>query len=460
MYAKDVSTIACSVARGNGKSCLAGAIASAYLPGAPLHMPRTEIVIVASSFQQARLVFEDLLSFVDDTDDRQKWRVNNTTQQALIESRETGARVRAVGADARRLHGLRPRLAILDESAQWQNPESMYSALRTSLGKMTDTKMLCIGTKPSDCEHFFSKLLAGQADAVIDYSATDSDPPFQKRTWLKANPSLSHLQSLEKTIRREAQDAKSDPALLQMFKALRLNMGTADTLRQHLISAHVWQSIENDAQRVGRCVWGVDLGGSAAQSAISAYWPESKRLEAMAAFPSALSLKNRGVLDGVGSLYESCATEGDLIQCGGHAVDYKLLVEQAVQRFGLPTDVAFDRWRMSDLQDAMSKAGIAARMHSRGMGFKDGSEDVRHFQRACVTGQVVPVRSLLMRSAMSEAVTVSDPAGNQKLAKGTENGRRLRARDDVAASSILAVSLGVRLGENVSSAPKLTFIHR
>ena len=46
---------------------------------------------------------------------------------------------------------------------------------------------------------------------------------------------------------------------------------------------------------------------------------------------------------------------------------------------------------------------------------------------------------------MSEAVTISDPAGNAKLAKQGEGGRRVRARDDIAAA-ILAVSLGIRRG--------------
>ena len=41
---------------------------------------------------------------------------------------------------------------------------------------------------------------------------------------------------------------------------------------------------------------------------------------------------------------------------------------------------------------------------------------------------------------MADARTVSDPAGNAKLAKGSAGGRRLRARDDAAAATILAVA--------------------
>ena len=50
----------------------------------------------------------------------------------------------------------------------------------------------------------------------------------------------------------------------------------------------------------------------------------------------------------------------------------------------------------------------------------------------------------LLRASMAEARTVSDPAGNAKLGKGGEGGRRERARDDAVAAAILAVSVGQR----------------
>ena len=85
-----------------------------------------------------------------------------------------------------------------------------------------------------------------------------------------------------------------------------------------------------------------------------------------------------------------------------------------------------------------------ARLEVRGMGFKDGAEDVRGFRRACLEGDVMPVESLILASAMAAARVVLDPAGNSKLSKNTQGGRRLKARDDAAAAAILAVGLAVR----------------
>ena len=55
-----------------------------------------------------------------------------------------------------------------------------------------------------------------------------------------------------------------------------------------------------------------------------------------------------------------------------------------------------------------------------------------------------PERSLLLSSAMANARIISDPAGNRKLAKGSQGGRHVRSRDDACAAAILAVSLGWR----------------
>ena len=116
-----------------------------------------------------------------------------------------------------------------------------------------------------------------------------------------------------------------------------------------------------------------------------------------------------------------------------------------MERFGRPSRIVADRWREGELRDALESAGVPlAALEFRGMGFRDGAEDVRTFRKSCADRRVVPVPSLLLRSAMAEARTVSDPAGNAKLAKNAQGGRRARARDDSAAAAILAVAAGAR----------------
>ena len=447
--ADGVGSAALSLARGGGKTCLLAGLAAAFVNG-PLRRPRAEVVIVASSLSQARIAFEHcrqfLISAGEDLDDRKVWRVSDTVNHAKLTHRESGAAVRCIGSDPKRAHGLAPALILADELAQWPPTtiEPMLAALRTSLGKIPDSRLVLIGTRPGDAMHPFAAALR-DSDYVQVHAAPEAAPPFQRRTWKRANPGLDAMPDLEAAIRREARAARRDPALLASFKALRLNQGVSDTEAQTLLDPGLWQAIEGEAEALPAPVWGVDLGGSAAQSAVAAYSQASGRLDALAAFAADPDLRERGRLDGAGSLYLECARRGELLTLGGRAVDIAGLLREARRRFGAPSRIACDRWRLAELHDAAKAAGLpVVQVEARGQGFQDGGEDVRMFRRACAEGKVTPATSLLLRSAMSEARTVSDPAGNSKLAKNVEGGRRKRARDDAAAAAILAVSAGQR----------------
>ena len=288
-------------------------------------------------------------------------------------------------------------------------------------------------------------MLAGGADYAQAHAAGDDDPPFQRRTWKRANPSLDHMPDLEGTIRKEADEARSDEMAFPQFRALRLNGGTSDAVEALLLDPETWRRIEGDAKPHGPCLWGVDLGTSAAMSAIAAHWPDTGRLEVLAAFPHDPPLSERGLRDGVGRLYLDCHDRGELILAGARAVDIGQLLRAALERFAPPVALAADRWREPELRDALDKAGVPpAALVTRGQGFKDGAEDVREFRRACLEDKVTPARSLLLRYAISEARVVMDPSANAKLAKSSEGGRRARARDDAAAAAIMAVALGAR----------------
>ena len=446
-FAPGRTTAALSVARGNGKSTLVAGIAAAALDG-PLAVPRGETIIVASSFMQATICFDHVCHFMGaKLRDRRRYKFWQTGQLSRIEDKETGASVRAIGSDPKRAHGAAPSLILADEPAQWPNHtgERMLAALRTSMGKQPGARLIALGTRPASHEHWFAKMLAGTADYAQAHAAAEDDPPFQRRTWAKANPSLDFMPDLEAAIRTEAGHAKSDPSVLHEFRALRLNGGTSEVAEAVLIEAGTWARIEGDADRAGPLVWGCDLGTSAAMSAITAYWPDTGRLETVAAFPVEPPLAERGLRDGVGSLYVDCAGRGELIQTGQRAVDLDGLLIEALARFGRPNVIAADRWREAELRDALDKAGVPpAALEIRGMGWRDGAEDVRGFRRAILEGKVTPKPSKLLRYALAEARVLMDPAGNAKLAKRAEGGRRSTARDDAAAAAILAVAAGAR----------------
>ena len=440
-----VRTAALSIARGNGKSTLIAALASAALNG-PLQQSRGECVVVASSFQQSRVVFEHVLGFTDPT--RRDFKIQDSANNALVECKRTGARVRCIGSDPRRAHGLAPYLALLDEPAQWEpaKRDRMRAAMRTGLGKVPGSRLIALGTRPDDPTHWFSVLLAGEADYAQLHAARPKDPPFRKRTWLKANPSLPFMPDLEAAIRDEAADARRDVQELASFRALRLNQGTSDVQTNDLITPETWAHCETlPAERSGPAVWGIDLGQNAAMSAVASFWPETGRLEALACFPEHPSLEDRERNDQAIGMYQAMHRRGELLIEGYRVSDIEGLLATCRERWGDPEALASDRWREAELRQVLEAMRFPwTRLVVRGQGFKDGSEDVRAFRRGCLHDQVRPEQSLLLRHALSEAKVMGDPAGNWKLSKGTQGGRRALARDDAAAAAILAVSVGLR----------------
>ena len=441
---------ALSIGRGNGKSGFVAALAAAVVcPGAPLHGVRREVICCASSFGQSRIIFEDVLGYVrglgHDLTDRSLWRLQDSANQATLEYRPTGARIKCIGSDPKRAHGLRPFLVLYDEPAQTEagSSEAMISALRTGLGKTPGSRLIALGTLPSDGLHWFSQMLRDAPYHQLHAAPKDA-PLYRAKTWALANPSMKHLPSLKAEIKTLAEAAKRDGVMLQSFKSLRLNMGLPDVVSGVLLEADVWEGIEGEAERDGDYVLGLDLGGSTAQSAACGFWPKSGRLEGFAVFPENPNLATRSTNDGAGNLYSECHRRGELLVAGDQVSDIGVLLSEALERWGEPALIAADRFKKAELLQHLNALDFAVDVVLRGQGWKDGAEDVRGFQLAALQGQVTPVKSLLLRASMSEARLVGDVAGNWKLAKSTEGGRRSRAKDDVVAAAILAVSIGMR----------------
>ena len=440
--------VALSIARGAGKSTITAGIACAAVAG-PLAEPRGEVVCVAGTFVQSRIVFEHAKAFLaelgHDLGDRELWRSQDSQNMATLEYRPTGARIRCLGGDPKRMHGLAPRLVLADEPAQWDatKRDRALAALRTSMGKVPGSRFVALGTKSADETHWFSRMLNGAADYVQSHAARPADPPFHVRTWRRANPSLVIMPDLEKRIRREAEEARADPDALAAFKALRLNLGTDDTAREVLIELDAWKTSESTTTpRRGALVLGLDLGTNG-MSAAAACWSESGRIEVMAAMPSVPGFAERGLADGVGRLYCNLEAAGELVAIGHAVVPVAAFLDEAFRRFGgLPDVIISDAWREAELRDALFALGADVPLLTRRMGWYDGSDDLRRFRSAVLTGTVRPVPSPLLRAAMAEARVAADPAGNRKLIKS-----RSKSRDDAAVACMLGAAEVQRMRE-------------
>ena len=447
-----------SLARGGGKSSFLAAISAACVdPSGPLFEPMSEVSLVAPSSEQCRAVFRHVRQFVAPLAEAKVVRIQDNRQAREVSVPGHDTIFRALPCDSRKLHGGQPKMILVDEPAQMgQKGEELAPVIRTSLGKLAGAKLCVIGTRPRPGgARWFSRMMEPGSGAHSEVYCASEDSDWRKPgVWERANPSIrgGRFPLLRRTIARECLEAQAEASLVAGFQALRLNTGGAETEQQWLVSPGVWrercEAGDDDLPpKRGRLVWGCDLGGSGAMSAVVARWPDTGRTEALAAFPETPSLAERGRKDGVADLYERMLAGGELIQRGEFVVDVLGLFRAALDRFGQPERIVGDAWRETDLRSILRALGLSAKFERRGMGFAHGSSDIRSFRECVLRGEVRVRRSLLFRTALAEARTAFDSANNERMASDTEGGRRKRARDDVAVALVHAVGCGVRLGQ-------------
>ena len=444
------SEAALTVARGCGKTTLCAGLGACAFAG-PMAVPRGQIVIVASSLGQARITFNHVRWFLRpllDSDTRRYREIDNS-HECRLEDRETGANLRALGSDPKRAHGLAPLMVIADEPAQWpaNYGPKMHSAMVTALGKHADAKYIAIGTRPEGEHHWFARMLFGGGPGVYSqvHAASDGDDDFAWKTVKKANPAIDHMPALKPSLMREREKAREGGSDLAMWRALRLNAGTAEVgEREVIVSVDNWVGcvVSVPPPREGPVALAFDLGGSASMTAAVAYWPETGRLEARGAFPADPGLAARGKADFVGDRYVNMAERGEIRTYPGKVTPVaRFLTDFAGSIEGCEViGCVADRYRDDAAQQALAEAGIEWAMQWRATGAgKDGSADIRAFQAEVLEAHLRTGPSLLMESAIAETVIGRDTNGNPRLDKA-----RSKGRIDALQAAVLAVGLGRR----------------
>ncbi len=440
-----------SVARGGGKSALAAGLALGALLGVTDRQPRREVVLAARTRDQAAIAFNFAAAFARTLPPELHGRMifrRSPRLEIEFEGDGGGHILRAVAAEGRNVLGGAPVLAILDERGHWtlDAGDELEAALLSGLGKRGGRAIL-ISTSAADDAHPFSRWVDNPPpdSFVQEHRPAPGLPADDLASLLEANPGAKEgIGATPQWLVEQAQRAIArGGSALSSFRLFNRNERVSGEARGLLLTVDQWLGAEvaDLPQRDGPAVVGVDLGGSASMSAAAFYWPETGRLEALGAFPSWPSLGDRGALDSVGGRYVEMQDRGELLTLGEKVVPARDFLQAIMRRLdgdALACLVA-DRYRQAEFEEAMAAAGVTAPVVWRGQGFRDGAEDVERFRASIFDGKVAVAPSLLLRSAFADAVTLSDPAGNAKLAKG-----RSRGRIDAAAATVLAVAEGAR----------------
>lgn len=453
-FAKDVGVGLLSIGRGNAKTALSAGISLGHLMGEIAPQPKREIIFAARNRDQAKIAFGFLVGFIEGLpeEDQEQFTVRRGSKLEVETAENGGGLARVIAADGKSILGGAPTLAVLDERAAWEREkgDNLENAILSGLGKR-DGRALIISTSAPDDANTFSRWLDEPPPGtyVQEHRPEPGLPPDDLDSLLIANPGAKEgIGSTPEWLVAQARRAIArGGSALSSFRNLNRNERVASDDRSVLVTVDEWLGAEVSPddlpERDGPVILGVDLGGSRSMSAAALFWPVTGRLEAFGAFPTKPGLADRGAADGVSGRYVEMNERGELATMGETTVPVdRFLADVAARLDGqTPAAIVGDRFRHAEFIEALRGAGLdRVPCVWRGMGWKDGSEDVERFRRALFEQRVQTVPSLLLRSAFADAITLVDPAGNHKLAKSRSTGRI-----DPAAATVLAVAQGVRM---------------
>ena len=440
--------------KGSGKSPLAAGIGMYGLVAD--NEPRAEIYAAATKKDQAMILFRDAVAMVDLSIELSERLTKSGTGSSVwnLTYLEAGSFFRPVSADDGQ-SGPRPHIALLDEIHEHKN-DNVVKMMRAGTKGRKQALIFMISNsgydKSSVCWHYHdyaTKVAAGQIhdDSFFSYvcALDEKDNPFDDEDcWIKTNPSLG-VTITKKYLRELVTQAKGMPSSESIVR--RLNFSQWVGAESPWISSDVWFEAQEDYNtgllEGRRCYGGLDLSSTQDLTSLilnfeptllDPYW----RILSFFWLPDE-GLQKKGERDGVD--YITWVREGHLQVTPGAAVD-KLFVIHVLAELAGKYDivtVAYDRWRMEDFKQQLINEGICIPLTAFGQGFKDMAPALDVFETALIGGKQKHNGNPCLTWNAANAVVVSDPAGNRKLAKDKSTGRIDGIVASVMASGVVSM---------------------
>lgn len=457
-----------SMARKNGKTALIAALVLVHLVG-PEATFGQEIYSAANDKEQAAIVYRHAAGYVEMSDELSELVKPIPSRKRLI-CKMFGSFYAALSSDAKTKHGLNPAVWIYDELGQTTKAD-LYEALDTSQGAQDEPLGIVISTQAVDPNSLMSQLVedgrqlnAGVVEdetrVAIIYEVPQDADPWLEENWKLANPAIGDFLSIE-DMRAEAAQAKRLPSRAASFRNLRLNQQVSGLA--NIIGREDWEAcggvIDRASLRGKKCYGALDLSKRFDLTAFELVFPLEDDTRAVLSniWTPEWALAERAQKDK--AHYPVWVEQGHLIAVPGRSIDYRYVakaIAEAQAEFDLQA-IAYDRWRIEDLKNALDDEGIAHFVDGRdednggiklvpfGQGFKDMGPAVDALEEIAVQHLLRHGDNPVLTWAISNAVATLDPAGARKLDKS-----KARSRIDPAVALVMANSLASRATERAA----------
>ena len=445
-----------SIGRKNGKSAMIACLALVHLCG-PEHEANGEIYSAATERDQAALVFKIAMQIVNAVPVlRQEIKIIPSTKTMI--HYVSGSFYRAISAEAASKFGFNPTFVIYDELAQAKNRD-LYDALDTSMGARQEPLFIAISTQSYDPNHILSLLIddglkGDDPTNVVHLHETPEDvDAFDPKNWYASNPALGDFRDFD-DLRILAERAKRMPSFESSFRNLFLNQRVDS--KSPLIPTAVWEACKDHDCRLElgeKLYLALDLSATTDLCALGAVSVEDGDRVAAWFWKPGDMLNQHQDRDRVP--YPAWAKAGLIEAHPGRVIDYGHV---AVKIAEICTDyqvlgMAYDRWRIENLLKEFAIAGFDAwvdgkddpiegglRLVPWGQGFKDMGPAVDALESSVIERKLKHNGNPVLKWCITNAMAVTDPAGNRKLDKS-------KSRFRIDGALVITMALGIKYRE-------------
>jgi phage terminase large subunit-like protein len=430
-----VRTAVLSVGRGNGKTTLAAILGLCHLAG-PEAESRGEVYSAANDRFQAGRIFAEMAAIIE----RVPWLDERVSIKRFTKELEdvggTESIYAALSRESGTKMGMAPSVVIYDELGQSEGRD-LLDALDTAMGKRAEPLMIVISTQAARDEAPLSQLidygLRIQRGEIADpsfhltlYTTPAEADPWIRSTWKLANPALGDFRSLEDA-KRLALQAQRMPAAEASFRNLILNQRVDATAQ--FLSMATWKACGEqpcNPNPEGRpCYAGLDLGATRDMTAlVLVFAGEGGGFDVLPfCWLPGETLYEREDEDGMP--YRLWAEQGHLLTFPDRTTDPRVVATKIAELHGRYKiqALAYDRWRIEDIQRELSAIGCNVQLTPFGQGYKDMAPAIDRLEALIEEGKLRHGNHPVLTMAAGNAKCERDAAGNRKLSKLRGTGR-------------------------------------
>jgi phage terminase large subunit-like protein len=427
------------IPRKNGKSTL--------LAGDGLYLtfadgePGAEVYCVATKKDQARIVFSEAVRMRDKSPALSKHIVKFRDN---LNHPGSSSKMEPLGADEDTLDGLNISGALVDELHAHKS-RKLWDVIDTATGARTQPLIIAITTagydRESICwrEHEYGIRILEEIiedDTYFVFIAALDDPNKweEENEWAKCNPNFGISVDID-DLRRKAHKAKQQPAALNAFLRLHLNVWTQQETR--IIPMEQWAQCtgfdvypnpktaphpralrsELEERLLGRtCFAGLDLASKWDIASFVKLFPPTDDLPLWIVLPEFWipydRVEERVKRDRVP--YDVWIREGWLRATEGNVIDYGAIREKILRDRVLYEirELAFDSWGATQIVSELIAEGVECVEFVQGM--KSFAEPMREIIALVYSKKLAHLGNPILRWMASNLVATQDPAGNMK----------------------------------------------